>query len=393
MDLLERAALLDELSGALADTARGGRVVLVAGEAGIGKSTLVRRFTERQAAQARFLLGACDPLLTPRALGPLHDIARQTGGRLAELLAAGSPREQLFAALLDELDQGGRPQVVVVVEDAHWADEATLDLLVFLGRRLERTPAMLIVTYRDDEVGADHPLRGVLGALPQGVVRRVRPQPLSEAAVVELARRAGRPAAGLRELTGGNPLLVTEVLAAGDTGMPMTVRDLVLARLAGLPADAREVARLVAVVPTRAELWLLESALAPAPSAVEAAVDPRPPGAEPAGPGRPDRRPRPAGRPGPAGPPRPRGRRRRGRAAVRAGGGPAGGGGGGPPGGRRPLPGGAAPRRAAPPAGPRRAAGALLGRGLPVGAVRRGGLGPPGGGGAAGGGRRPGAAR
>jgi DNA-binding CsgD family transcriptional regulator len=116
---------------------------------------------------------------------------------------------------------------------------------VFLGRRLERTPAMLIVTYRDDEVGADHPLRGVLGALPQGVVRRVRPQPLSEAAVAELARRAGRPAAGLRELTGGNPLLVTEVLAAGDTGVPMTVRDLVLARLAGLPADAREVARLV----------------------------------------------------------------------------------------------------------------------------------------------------
>ena len=248
MDLLERAALLDELSGALADTAEGGRVVLVAGEAGIGKSTLVKRFTERQAAQARFLLGACDPLLTPRALGPLHDIARQTGGRLAELLASGSPREAVFAALLDQLTRP--PRQVVVVEDTHWADEATLDLLVFLGRRLERTPAMLIVTYRDDEVGADHPLRGVLGALPQGVVRRVRPQPLSEAAVAELAPRAGRPAAGLRELTGGNPLLVTEVLAAGDTGVPMTVRDLVLARLAGLPADAREVARLVAVVPT-----------------------------------------------------------------------------------------------------------------------------------------------
>jgi hypothetical protein len=87
---------------------------------------------------------------------------------------------------------------VVVVEDAHWADEATLDLLVFLGRRLERTPVMLIVTYRDDELGADHPLRGVLGALPQRVAHRVRPQPLSEAAVAELARRAGRPAAGLR---------------------------------------------------------------------------------------------------------------------------------------------------------------------------------------------------
>src|SRR6266511_1141785 len=89
MDLVERSSLLEELSGVLAATAAGGRVVLLAGEAGIGKSALVKRFTERQSADARFLLGACDPLLTPRALGPLHDIARQTGGRLAELLASG----------------------------------------------------------------------------------------------------------------------------------------------------------------------------------------------------------------------------------------------------------------------------------------------------------------
>ena len=271
MDLLERAPLLEELSGVLAATAAGGRVVLLAGEAGIGKSAVVRRFTERQPADTRSLLGACDPLLTPRALGPLHDIARQTGGRLAELLDSGGPREAVFAAFLDQLAQPSRRQVVVV-EDAHWADEATLDLLVFLGRRMERTRALLLVTYRDDEVGPDHPLRGVLGALPQGVVRRARPEPLSEAAVAELARRAGRPATGLRELTGGNPLLVTEMLAAGDAGVPMTVRDLVLARLAGLPADAREVVRLVAVVPTRAELWLLEQAARPAPSAVEMGV-------------------------------------------------------------------------------------------------------------------------
>ena len=126
MDLLERASLLEELSGVLAATAAdGGRVVLLAGEAGIGKSALVKRFTERQSADARFLLGACDPLLTPRALGPLHDIARQTDGRLAELLASGGPREAVFAAFLDALAQPPRRQVVVV-EDAHWADEATL---------------------------------------------------------------------------------------------------------------------------------------------------------------------------------------------------------------------------------------------------------------------------
>jgi DNA-binding CsgD family transcriptional regulator len=271
MDLLERAPLLEELRGALAATAAGGRVVLVAGEAGIGKSALIRRFSERHSADARFLLGACDPLLTPRALGPLHDLGRQTGGRLAALLSAAGPREQLFAALLDELDQGSRAQVVVV-EDGHWADEATLDLLVFLGRRIARTRALLIVTYRDDELGADHPLRAVVGSLPPEAVRRLRLEPLSETAVAELARRAGRPADGLRALTGGNPLLVTEVLAAADAGVPLTIRDLVLARLAGLPADAQEVVRLVAVVPTRAELRLLEQALGPSTSAVEAVV-------------------------------------------------------------------------------------------------------------------------
>jgi DNA-binding CsgD family transcriptional regulator/tetratricopeptide (TPR) repeat protein len=271
MDLLERARVLEELDGELAATATGGRVALVAGEAGIGKSALVRRFTERLEAGARFLLGACDPLLTPRALGPLHDIARQTGGRLAGLLAGGGPREQLFAALLDELDHGARPQVVVV-EDAHWADEATMDLLVFLGRRIARTRALLLVTYRDDELAADHPLRAVIGRLSPEAVRRLDLEPLSEAAVAELARRAGRPAAGLRDLTGGNPLLVTEVLTTGDAGVPPTVRDLVLARAGGLPAGAQEVVRLVAVVPTRAELWLLERALGPSPAAVEAGV-------------------------------------------------------------------------------------------------------------------------
>jgi predicted ATPase len=97
----------------------------------------------------------------PTEIGWLHDLGRLTGGRLAALLAAGSPREQLFAALLDELDRGARPQVVVV-EDAHWADEATLDLLVFLGRRMERTRALLMVTYRDDELAVDHPLRTVV---------------------------------------------------------------------------------------------------------------------------------------------------------------------------------------------------------------------------------------
>ena len=145
----ELARLDAALDGVLAGTAASGLVALVAGEAGIGKSALVRRFTEQHAADARFLVGACDPLLTPRALGPLHDIARRRAAGSPSCWRRGSSRERLFAALLDELDQPGRPQVVVI-EDAHWADEATLDLLVFLGRRMVHARALLIVTYRDD---------------------------------------------------------------------------------------------------------------------------------------------------------------------------------------------------------------------------------------------------
>jgi hypothetical protein len=271
--LLERSDVMNELDGTLAGIATaGGQAVLVSGEAGIGKSALVRRFAEMHGADAWCLLGVCDPLLTPRALGPLHDIARRTGGRLAELLATGGSREAVFAAFLDELEQGPQRRAVVVVEDAHWADEATLDLLVFVGRRLERLPALLLVTYRDDELSADHPLRAALAGLPRARAHRARLRPLSEGAVAELARRAGRPAAGVHVLTGGNPLLVTEVLAAGEAGVPGTVQDLVLARLARLPPDAQEVVRLAAVVPTQMELWLLEEALRPAPATVEACV-------------------------------------------------------------------------------------------------------------------------
>lgn len=266
MELLERSSALDELDAALAG---GAGLVLVAGEAGIGKSALVRRFAERHRDGALFLTGACDPLLTPRPLGPLHDIARQTGGRLADLLAAQALREDVFSAFLDELELD-RWQAVVV-EDVHWADDATLDLLTLLARRPDRLAATLVVTYRDDEFREDHPLRAVLGALSgavaSGSVRRLDLQPLSEDAVAELARSAGRPelargaerpGAGLHALTGGNPLLVTELLAAGGPGVPATVRDLVLTRLAALPAAARELVRWLAVIPGRAELWLVE---------------------------------------------------------------------------------------------------------------------------------------
>ncbi|MFI5896469.1 ATP-binding protein [Actinoplanes sp. NPDC051513] len=257
MDLLERADELATLTRLLAETSAGGRVAVLSGEAGAGKSTLAAAFAETAGPRAQVLWGACDPLLTPRALGPLHDIARALGGRLRERIVDG-PRAEVFDLFLEALDrppQTARP--VVVLEDLHWADEATLDMVAFLGRRLALCRALLLVTYRDDEIGPDHRLRNVLAGLPPALSRRVTLPPLSRAAVAELAQRAGRATPGVYEMTGGNPLLVTEVLAAEAEGIPPTVRDLVLSRLASLGEPARDVAGLVSVVPAHAESDLL----------------------------------------------------------------------------------------------------------------------------------------
>jgi DNA-binding CsgD family transcriptional regulator len=258
MDLLERSDELAALERLLAETSSGGRVAVLSGEAGAGKSTLAAAFAEAAGVRAHVLWGACDPLLTPRALGPLHDIARTLGGRLRERLHDHRSRAEVFDLLIEALDrppQSARP--VVVLEDLHWADEATLDMVAFLGRRLALCRALLLLTYRDDEIGPDHRLRSVLAGLPPGLSRRVTLPPLSRAAVAELARRAGRAETEVYDVTGGNPLLVTEVLAGPAEGVPPTVRDLVLSRLAPLTEPAREVARLVSVVPARAEAGLL----------------------------------------------------------------------------------------------------------------------------------------
>src|SRR5512132_4501875 len=151
MSLLERESALETLGGWLAEArAGGGRLVLVGGEAGVGKTALVEEFTLRHRQAARVLWGACDPLTTPRPLGPLADVAPALGGRLDRLLHEEAPREVRFPTLLQRL-RDSRVVTVLVVEDVHWADEATLDLLRFLARRLGPAAALVVVTYRDDE--------------------------------------------------------------------------------------------------------------------------------------------------------------------------------------------------------------------------------------------------
>jgi predicted ATPase/DNA-binding CsgD family transcriptional regulator len=260
MSLLERDYHLDALDGWLDQVAAGtGCIALVMGEAGIGKTSLLQHFAARQDKAARVLWGGCEALFTPHPLAPLYDIARQIGGDFPAAIAAATRRASVFNATIDELTRGPQP-TILIFEDAHWADEATLDLIKFLGRRLQRIGVLLIISYRDDEVNPTHPLRSVIGDLPPASLRRLQLVPLSAAAVATLAEAAGRSAHGLLEIARGNPFFVTEALAVEENQVPATVRDAVIARLARLSAPARAIADLTAVVPGRIERWLLDEA-------------------------------------------------------------------------------------------------------------------------------------
>jgi DNA-binding CsgD family transcriptional regulator len=268
--LLERERERAALEDAVAESRHGGRVVLVVGEAGIGKTRLVEAVLAQRAG-VRVLWGACDPLVVPRPLGPLLDVARQLGGPLATALAGGGAREQLLSAMLDEL--AATAPSALVVEDLHWVDEATLDLLALLGRRLTRSRGCLVLTCRDDSLDERADVRRVLSALPPELVRRIEPGPLSPAAVGELAAARARDAGELHRLTGGNPFFVTEMLAVPPgAGVPTSVREAVTLRVATLPPAARAVVELAAVVPGPTELWLLAETVGPAPAAIEACL-------------------------------------------------------------------------------------------------------------------------
>jgi len=258
--LLEREVALETLNDALAEVGRHlrGRVVFVGGEAGSGKTALLRAFVARAPREADLHWVACEALATPRPLGPLLDLAGDLGGELAAQVADAAASHDVAASLLHQVE--GRTPSVLVVEDVHWADEATLDVVRLVTRRVRGVPLLLLVSYRSDQIGRTGPLRVLLGELsPADLATRLEMQPLSPDAVAALAEPAGVDPAALFARTGGNPFFVTEALAARHDLLPDTVRDAVLARSARLSTPARTLLDAVAVVPGRTEVWLLDA--------------------------------------------------------------------------------------------------------------------------------------
>jgi DNA-binding CsgD family transcriptional regulator/tetratricopeptide (TPR) repeat protein len=257
MRLIERAqhieALHEYLEQARVDE---GRLVLVSGEAGAGKSALLEAF-QGDTADVTWARGACDGLFTPRPLGPLYDVAEALGGPLLEACRRDAGRDELFDAVLRSI--GRSTQVTaLVMEDLHWADEATLDLVLFLGRRIRTLRCLFIVSYRDDALSSDDALSILLGGVAgERATRRISVARLSEAAVAQLAAGSDVSAAELFRLTGGNPFYVTEVLRSPLTAIPASAREAALATVARLASSARRTLDVAALIGVRVEPHLL----------------------------------------------------------------------------------------------------------------------------------------
>ncbi len=249
IDLLEREEQLRQLEHSLALASAGrGRIVAIAAEAGAGKTALVERFVSHHSHEALVHWGACENLSTPEVLLPLRDIARAAG----EPLDTAADHVRMFEWLLRLLVRAAKPSILVI-EDLHWGDTATLDLLRFLARRIARVRALLLITYRDEELGAQSPIRHLLGEASAGSVERVALQPLSLQAVSALAAKSGRSGGDVFALTAGNPFLVTETLAVAQVVPSAAVRDATLARVARLSEPSQRVLEAVSIFPRRAE--------------------------------------------------------------------------------------------------------------------------------------------
>jgi DNA-binding CsgD family transcriptional regulator len=271
MQMLERDAALLQLQQAWARIAAGtgGVGALISGDAGIGKTMLARALVESLPPAATVLRAGCEALYTPRPLGPWVDLAPRFAPSLERALLQAQSPVGLFGELLSHF-RDARTPTLLVMEDVHWADTGTLDLLHYLGRRVQELRLMLVLTHRDDGLDTEHPLLRVLGEWPPATLR-IALAPLSRQAVGQLARTAHRDAAEVYAATGGNPFYVTELLSAPG-GVPPSVRDAVLAELARLPAAARVVAQWVSLFPGYAERALLDAVAASDPTAMQAAV-------------------------------------------------------------------------------------------------------------------------
>lgn len=280
MVLLERTPALGSAADYLVSATYGnGRLVFVGGEAGVGKTSFVEQVVSDAGSSVRLARGSCDGSSTPAALGPLREMlpALPVG-----VWPEDAERADVFLNLTEVLGRPGTPYLLVI-EDAHWADEATLDLVRHLARRVHRLRALVLVTFRSEDAVGTHALRVLFGDVAGASgVRRIDLSPLTLDAVRSLLA-AHRPAdvdetvepdaEELYAVTGGNPFFVTEVIAAGAGSVSRSVRDAVLSRVARLSTPARTALDVVALAGPRCEVALVEDVAPQVAPALDEALE------------------------------------------------------------------------------------------------------------------------
>jgi len=253
--LLEREQPRSRLEAALTAARNGsGRIVSIEGEAGIGKTSLALQFVAAHRTDAQIFVGGCEQLSTPEPLGPLRDIERESKGRFS---VSATSQLATFNELLRLLTSARDPGLLLI-EDIHWADDPTLDLFRYLGRRIRTVRTLVIATFRSDETLSRERLAALWADMPLDCSERVELQRLSPAAVATLAVRADHATAPeIHEVTGGNPFHVTEYLATDRSAVPRSVRDATLARTARLSSRARHTLDCASIFPRHIDQSLL----------------------------------------------------------------------------------------------------------------------------------------
>ncbi len=258
MELVERSVFFSALQKQFSGITTGeGHSVFLSGEAGMGKTSLVKLFFKSLKKEYPVYEGTCDALFTPRPLAPLYDILPQLMGNDWKTGSGITERTALFTAFFHELGLQQKP-CLVVFEDIHWADEATFDFIKFFARRISQLHCLFICTYRDDEIQLQHPLRNVLGQLAADSFTRIQLPPLSRQAVEAMALQKGFNGQEVYSISGGNPFYVNEILASYSTGVPDNIKDSILSVYNRQDAATRMLWEILSVLPTGFEMNYIE---------------------------------------------------------------------------------------------------------------------------------------
>lgn len=251
--LVERDEQLRTLREVVADSDTSGSVVLLSGEAGFGKTSLLKVLLDGLDHGYRVLTAACEPLGIPAAFAPLFELLDDLPAELRNDIRSGSGRPAVYAGMLDLVKND---RVILILEDMHWSDEATLGLVRYLGKRVNATNSCLIITFRSEELDLSHPLRLVIADLGH-TARRIELPALTPSGVRKMAHGHDVDPIKVHAATLGNPFFVEEVIRHPDLKLPPTIGNAVLAIAGQLPSPTLEILYTVALSPEGVNLGFL----------------------------------------------------------------------------------------------------------------------------------------